>query len=450
MTSVTTKPESSQPAAEISPTLFADWFDPIEARLRERVRGFIEAMIGAELDEVLARPRYGRRPQPSGEEDGGAIVGHRHGSRRRSLTGTFGKTEITVPRARLLQPDGTTSEWRSGALRVYQRRTLAADALIASSYLAGTNTRRVRRALATLFAGSVGKDVVSRVWRKVQGDWAAWNARSLTDEPIVRLILDGTVVRVRLDRKATSISLLVVIGVRADGQKVLLAAKSMGSESAEAWRTVLDDLLQRGLRRPAFLVLDGAAGLEKAVDAVWGGVPVQRCTVHKHRNLLAHAPERLHEEITADYNDMIYAATPEEIAARRKAFLRKWRLKHRAVADSLEEAGDRLFAFTRLPPSQWRSARTTNAIERLHEEFKRRIKTQTVLPSAETCCFGRCWLPGRSACVKSMAGRRSATSSLISQLTSPPDQVPSACRRPAPTNSNQNRDGTVMSSPLPL
>ena len=110
-------------------------------------------------------------------------------------------------------------------------------------------------------------------------------------------------------------------------------------------------------------------------------------TVHKHRNLLAHAPERLHEEISADYTDMIYAESAKEIEARRKAFLRKWRLKCQAVADSLEEAGEALFAFTRLPSSQWKSARTTNAIERLHEEFKRRIKTQTVLPSAETAAM---------------------------------------------------------------
>ena len=116
-------------------------------------------------------------------------------------------------------------------------------------------------------------------------------------------------------------------------------------------------------------------------------MPTQRCTVHKHRNLLAHAPERLHDEITADYTDMIYAETPEEVQKRRQAFLRKWRLRHRAVADSLEEAGDRLFTFTTLPPSQWKSARTTNAIERLHEEFKRRIKTQTVLPSADTAAM---------------------------------------------------------------
>jgi transposase-like protein len=195
------------------------------------------------------------------------------------------------------------------------------------------------------------------------------------------------VVRVRLDRKATSIVLLVVLGVREDGQKVLLAVKNMGGETSEAWRAVLDDLVRRGLHKPEFLIVDGGSGLEQALAALWGDVPTQRCTVHKHRNLLAHAPQRLHEEVSADYNDMIYAASAAEIEARRRAFIRKWRLKCKAVADSLEEAGDRLFTFTRLPADQWKSARTTNAIERLHEEFKRRIKTQTVLPSAETAAM---------------------------------------------------------------
>jgi putative transposase len=386
MTSITTKLNSSQAAAEMAVDLFDNWFDPIETEVRARAREFIEGLIRGELDAILARRRY-ERSQEVSDEGSADVTGHRHGSRTRSLTGTFGPIEIAVPRARLNTPDGKTTEWKSKALRAYQRRTLAADTLIAGCYLAGTNTRRVRRALGALFGGAVGKDTVSRTWRKVKNDWDAWNARSLAEEPIVRLILDGTVVRVRLDRKATSISLLVVLGVRADGQKVLLTIKSMGGEGAEAWRTVLDDLIKRGLRRPEFLIVDGAPGLDKAIAAVWDGVPVQRCTVHKHRNLFAHAPERLHDEITADYNDMIYAATREEIEVRRKTFIRKWRLKHRAVADSLEEAGDRLFTFTRLPPSQWRSARTTNAIERLHEEFKRRIKTQTVLPSADTAAM---------------------------------------------------------------
>src|SRR5215216_3349822 len=388
MTSVTTKPAPSQPQSDTTVHLFDNWIDPIETEIRGRIRGFIEELIRSELETALARPRYGRRAKSSDNADSAAgAAGHRHGSRTRTLMGSFGKAEIKVPRARLQASDGKTTEWRSSALRAYQRRTLAADALIASAYLAGTNTRRVRRALKALFAGAVGKDTVSRVWRKVKCDWAAWNARSLAEEPIVRLILDGTMVRVRLDRKATSMALLVVLGVREDGQKVLLAIRSMGGESTEACRAALDDLIGRGLRRPQFLLVDGAPGLDKAIAAVWDGVPVQRCTVHKHRNLLAHAPERLHEEIGTDYNDMIYAATPEEIEVHRKAFIRKGNLKHRAVADSLEEAGHRLFTFTRLPPSQWRSARTTNAIERLHEEFKRRIKTQTVLPSAETAAM---------------------------------------------------------------
>src|SRR5260370_38410013 len=92
--------------------------------------------------------------------------------------------------------------------------------------------------------------------------------------------------------------------------------RSLGAESGEAWRTVLADLINRGLRRPEFLIVDGAPGLDKAIASVWDGVPVQRCTGHKHRNLFAHAPKQLHDEITADYNDMIYATTPEQSEGR--------------------------------------------------------------------------------------------------------------------------------------
>ena len=153
--------------------------------------------------------------------------------------------------------------------------------------------------------------------RRVKADWAGWNRRSLAGDDIVRLILDGTVVRVRLDRKATSLSLLVVLGVRGDGPKVLLSARAMGGESEAAWRAVLDDLIARGLRPPQFLIIDGGAGLERALAAWWPAVPTRRCTVHKHRNLLGHAPEKLHEEITADYTDMIYAESAGEIETRR-------------------------------------------------------------------------------------------------------------------------------------
>jgi len=362
-------------------TLFAGkaWFDPIEAGIRDRVRGFIEELLEQELTAALGRTRH--------ERADGKPAGYRNGTRERQLLGSFGALELSVPRARMAAEGGGTQEWRSATLPRYARMTKQVEALIAGAYLSGTNTRRVKRALAALFGGAGGKDVVSRTWRKVKIDWDAWNKRDLAGEDIVRLILDGTVVRVRLDRTATNISLLVVLGLRRDGQKVLLAVKNMGGESEAAWRSILDDLIARGMRTPDFLITDGGAGLERALAALWPDVPAQRCTVHKHRNLLAHAPDALHEEVTADYTDMIYAETAKEVQTRRKAFLRKWRLRCPAVTTSLEEAGDRLFAFLRLPPSQWKSARTTNAIERLHEEFKRRIKTQTVLPSAETAAM---------------------------------------------------------------
>ena len=227
-------------AAEGTLFLGDDWFDPLETGVRTRIRGFIEELLEAELAAALGRDRY-ERPQLAEARPGGQAVigaGHRHGHRDRQLMGTFGPVTVRVPRARLETSESKTVEWRNATIPAYQRRTKQADALIAGVYLAGTNTRRVRRALAALFGGAVGKDTVSRVWRKVKGDWDLWNARSLKDEPIIRLILDGTVVRVRLDKKATSISLLVALGVRRDGQKVLLAVKNMGGESEAAWRAL--------------------------------------------------------------------------------------------------------------------------------------------------------------------------------------------------------------------
>ena len=127
----------SSPQSDVSPMsrLFDDWVDPIETGVRARVRDWIEALIHSELDTALQRPRYGRSTGGETEPAVAPVRGYRNGSRTRTLTGTFGKTDITVPRARLQGADGATTEWKSKALRAYQRRTKAADALIASAYL---------------------------------------------------------------------------------------------------------------------------------------------------------------------------------------------------------------------------------------------------------------------------------------------------------------------------
>src|SRR6266700_6902634 len=122
MTSVTTKPDPSQPLTETAVHLFDNWFDPIEAGVRDRVHEFIQAMIEGELDMALSRPRYARHAKPSSCDAEGAVgvTGHRHGHRSRSLLGTFGRVEIEVPRARLNTAEGKTTEWKSQTLRIPQ------------------------------------------------------------------------------------------------------------------------------------------------------------------------------------------------------------------------------------------------------------------------------------------------------------------------------------------
>ncbi len=152
MTSNTTKPDSLQPAAEMAVDLFDNWIDPIETEVRARAREFVEEVIRGELDAVLARPRYGRS-QMAGNEGRAGVAGHRHGSRTRSLTGIV-RADRDCRAARPADTsEGKTEESKSQALRAYQLRTLAADGLIAIMYLAGTNTGRVRRELATEGSG---------------------------------------------------------------------------------------------------------------------------------------------------------------------------------------------------------------------------------------------------------------------------------------------------------
>jgi transposase-like protein len=140
-------------------------------------------------------------------------------------------------------------------------------------------------------------------------------------------------------------------------------------------------LIARGLRAPLLAVIDGNPGLRAALRAQWPAMAVGRCAVHKLRNLLAKAPARLREEVAEDYRRVIYGETEEVVEKARVGFVKKWRLRCPPVIASFEEAGDELFTFLRFPPVQWKALRTTNALERINEEFRRRTKTQAMLPS---------------------------------------------------------------------
>ena len=150
----------------------------------------------------------------------------------------------------------------------------------------------------------------------------------------------------------------------------------MASESSAAWGAMLEDLAGRGLGDPVLCVVDGNAGLSRALSRTWPRTKVQRCVVHKLRNLLTHAPRRLHDELRDDYHAIVFAE--DGGAARRAyaAFLKKWHKGCPGAAKSLEEAGAEWLTFFRYPRSQWKSWRTTNSIERLHLEFRRRLAVE--------------------------------------------------------------------------
>jgi putative transposase len=157
----------------------------------------------------------------------------------------------------------------------------------------------------------------------------------------------------------------------------------LGKESAASWTEVVANLAARHLARPVLAVIDGNPGLTAALRSHWPGIAMQRCTAHKLRNLQAKAPARLREELTEDYRRMIYGETVAVVEQARARFTKKWHLRCPAVVESLKEAGDELFTFLRFPRSQWKPLRTTNALERINEESRRRTKTQASLPSQD-------------------------------------------------------------------
>ena len=349
------------------------WQQSVEAVIRERVRELIEQILEEEVEAAVGARR--------GERSGGR-GGYRHGHKARRLALRSGAVELAVPRARLAEGEGGEREWRSGLLPRYRRSSPEVEQAVIGVYLAGGNTRRIGRALAPLLQGAaLSKSAVSRLIGRLQADYDAWRQRSLAGERIVYLYLDAIYPKVRSAGKVVSLPVLVALGVKDNGEKLLLALATGGAESGDAWQLLLQDLVARGVGRPQLIVSDGNKGLKTALERVWPLVAHQRCTVHKLRNLLAKAPKHAHDAVRQDYHAIVYAPSREQAEQARRRFLAKWTKLAPNVAVSLQEAGDELLTFYAFPASQHKSLRTTNSVERLQQEFRRRVKTQASLPS---------------------------------------------------------------------
>ena len=350
--------------------------DSIEQVMRERVRETIEFVVAEELDAAL-----GAAPS---ERVGNDRRGYRHGARPRQLTTSLGRTTIEMPRARLKNEDGSTREWQSRTIGRYQRRTDRVDESILGVYLSGTNTRRIKGALSPLLREApLSKDAVSRLVARLKDEFDAWRERDLSLDDIRYLYMDGWFPKLRLGKRRVVVPVLVTMGVRGDGERILIDMRLAGAETTVAWGEVVDQLAGRKIGVPRLAVIDGNGGLHSALTQQWPKLEIQRCTAHKLRNLLAKALAAMREDLIEDYRRMIYAESAMAIAAQREAFSKRWKLRCPSVVTSLEEAGDDLFTFTKFPPSQWKALRTTNALERVNGEFRRRTKTQASLPSED-------------------------------------------------------------------
>jgi transposase-like protein len=343
--------------------------------IHQHVRAAIETAVHEELRAALGTSPYERR-------DGRR--GYRNGVRERTLTGPTGPVALTLPRATLFSGAGDAKEWTSRIVPRYQRRMPEVNAAVVATYLAGGNTRRIRGALQPLLkAAPLSKSAVSRVVATLKNGLEAWRTRSLADLDVIYVYLDGFALRVRSAGKVVSVPVLGVIGVLPDGHKHLLALELCGGESFSAWKGCRDDLVARGLRVPVLCIIDGHAGLRRAVGLVWPRAAVQRCCVHKLRNVERKAPKHALAEIRDDFHRIVYAANADAARTAYTAFERTWAKRCPGVVTSLREGSDELLTFFRFPKAQWKTLRTTNTIERLHEEFRRRVKTQGSLPSED-------------------------------------------------------------------
>lgn len=350
--------------------------DTIEQYMREQVREKLQQIVEEEVHSALGAARYER----IGEERRGYL----NGTRRRTLTTSLGPTTFEMPRARLKTEDGGEREWSSRIMPRYQRRTQRIDEAILGVYLSGSNTRRIRGALAPLLKGGpLSKDTVSRLVSRLKDDFTVWRQRALQSEDIRYVYLDGWYPKVRIGKKRERVPVLVIMGVRADGRKTILDMCIAGHESCAAWAELVENLSKRGMQPPRLAIIDGNSGVEAALLKQWPKIQIQRCTAHKLRNLQSKVPKRLQDELTDDYHRMVYADDAQAIGQQRQRFIKKWKSLCPAVIDSFNEAGDQLFTFANFPRSQWKSLRTTNALERINEEFRRRTKTQASLPSAD-------------------------------------------------------------------
>lgn len=334
--------------------------DPVETLARYGARLVLSSYLNAEVEAHLGAGWYQRAP---------GRQGRRNGYRTRGVSCGVGQVQVNYPKVR-----ECTVPFASAVLGAWQRKSQTLWATLPSLYVEGLSTRDYERALSPLWeGGGLSRSTVSRANEQLQGAFERWRRRSLTEEEIVYLYLDGHYEGVRAGTREKE-ALLVVHGVRSDGQHVLLGVYLGSHEDTDSWKLALQDLVERGLKRPLLVISDGNPGLIRAVREIWPKVARQRCIVHRIRNVLARVPKSEQARFRKALNRIFYAPSLGEALAEARKFAEQWQNVYpEAVATLGRDLADCL-TFFRMPPRHWKRLRTSNGLERLFREVRRRTR----------------------------------------------------------------------------
>jgi putative transposase len=343
----------------------------VRVEVPKAVGDYLSEMMKVELTRFLGRQPYERA------ED----ANHRNGSygRRFALKG-IGEVAVNVPRDR-------KGEYKS---QVIPRSKQYEDELrqdIAVMFLSGVSTRTLAMISQRLLGHRISAGEVSRCGRQLIDAIEAWRTRDLSSMKFKYLFCDGVYFEMRVARSIEKVSVLVVIGVSESGQKQVIGLQSGDKESAASWRELFKDLKHRGLKTETVIlgIMDGLAGLEKVFREEFPKGKVQRCQVHVTRNVLAKVPQKLKQKVADDIRSIFYASSKDKALGFANQFAEHWQKDIPSAVRCLQNSLDSSLTFFEFPEEEWISLRTTNVIERLNKEFKRRTKPMEIVAGENAC-----------------------------------------------------------------
>lgn len=345
----------------------------VRTDIREAVGRYLSEMMAVELTDFLGREPYERDPgKPN----------HRNGSYPRSfaLKG-IGEVDVRVPRDR-------QGEYRTIVLPRSKRYEDQLRQDIALMFLSGVSTRTLSMISGKLIGRKISPAEVSRATGELIEAAESWRTRDLSQERFKYLFCDGVFFEMRVSRTIERIPVLVVIGVTEGNGRQVVALQSGDKESASSWREVFKDLKSRGMNGQAVTlgVMDGLAGLEKVFREEFPRSKVQRCQVHVRRNVMAKVPRKLREAVGDEIRSIFYATNRKRALELFMRFKERWQRDIPSAVKCLENSLEACLTFFSFPDEEWISLRTTNIIERLNKEFKRRTKSMEIL-AGESACY---------------------------------------------------------------